>query len=94
MRKSFGYELVRGAFDVVVDGKRVGSIESRETIETPVESGLHTLQVRKGRRASRVQTFDAAEDEIVAFRCHGGRTWPIWLVSLVVPSLGISLRRE
>ena len=38
--------------------------------------------------------FDAAEEEIVAFRCTGKRFLPIFLVSFVVPRLALSLRPE
>ena len=62
--------IMSGTFDVVVDGKSVGSIKWHEAIEVPVEPGHHTLQVRKGRYSSRVKAFDAAEDEFVAFRCN------------------------
>ncbi len=87
-------EIHRGTFDVVVDGNRVGSIEDHETFEAPVEPGRHTLQVRRGRYSSRTAAFDAAEDEIIAFRCHGRRIWPILLASLVLPSLALKLVRE
>ena len=63
-----------------------------DTIETPVEPGRHTLQVRNGRNSSRTQTFDAAEGEIVAFRCTGKRFLPLFLASFVVPRLALSLR--
>jgi hypothetical protein len=56
--------------------------------------GCHTLQVRNGRNSSRTKTFDAAEDEIVAFRCGGKSILPIFLLSFVVPSLALSLHRE
>src|SRR5260370_33224925 len=69
--KAIGAEVRRGTYDVVVDGKRVGSGEMNHTIEMPVEPGRHTLQVRNGRNSSSTQTFDAAEEEIVAFRCTG-----------------------
>jgi len=59
--KVIGVEVRRGTFDVVVDGKRAGSVELHGTFETPVEPGRHTLQVRNGRNSSRTQTFDAAE---------------------------------
>ena len=61
--KAIGAEVRRGAYDVVVDGERVGSVEMNHTIEIPVEPGRHTLQVRNGRNSSSTQTFDAAEDE-------------------------------
>ena len=63
--KSIGVEVRRGAYDVVVDGERVGSVEMNNTVEVPVEPGRHTLQVRNGRKSSRAQPFDAAEGETV-----------------------------
>jgi hypothetical protein len=92
--KAIGAEVRRGTYDVVLDGERVGSVEMNDTIETPVEPGRHTLQVRNGRNSSRTQTFDAAEGEIVAFRCTGKRFLPLFLASFVVPSLALVLRRE
>jgi hypothetical protein len=92
--KATGAEVRRGTFDVLVDGKGVGSVEMNDTIETPVEPGRHTLQVRNGRNSSRTQTFDAAEGEVVAFRCTGKRFLPLFLASFVVPSLALVLRRE
>jgi hypothetical protein len=44
--KATGVEVRRGTYDVEVDGKPVGSVEMDDTIETPVEPGRHTLQVR------------------------------------------------
>jgi hypothetical protein len=92
--KAIGAEVRRGTFDVVVDGKRVGSLEMNDTIEIPIEPGHHTVQVRNGRNSSRTQTFDAAEGQVVAFRCTGKRFLPIFLLSFVVPSLALSLRPE
>lgn len=93
-RKSIGVEVRRGTYDVLVDGERAGSVALHDTIEMPVEAGRHTLQVRSGRNSSRPQTFDAVEDDVVAYRCGGKRALPIFLVSFVVPSLALSLRRE
>ena len=89
--KAIGAEVRRGAYDVVVDGKRVGSVEMNKTVEVPVEPGRHILQVRNGRNASRAQPFDAAEGEVVAFRCTGKRFLPLFLASFVVPSLALKL---
>jgi hypothetical protein len=92
--KTIGVEVRRGTYDIVVDGARAGSVELNGTFETPVEPGQHTLQIRNGRNSSGTQTFDASEGEVVAFRCGGKRILPIFLLSFVVPSLAISLRRE
>jgi hypothetical protein len=92
--KAIGAEVRRGPFDVLVDGKHVASVEMNDTIETPVEPGRHALQVREGRNSSRTQTFDAAEGEVVAFRCTGKRFLPLFLASFVVPSLALVLHRE
>ena len=86
--------IMRGTFDVVVDGKSVGSIEWHEAIEVPVGPGHHTLQVCRGRYSSRVAAFDAAEGELAAFRCNRRRHPVILAVALFAPSLAISLTRE
>ena len=92
--KAIGVEVRRGPYDVVVDGERAGSVEMNHTIEIPVEPGRHTLQVRNGRNSSSTQTFDAAEEEIVAFRCTGKRLLPIFLASFAVPRLALKLVRD
>jgi hypothetical protein len=81
-------------YDVVVDGERAGSVELHGTFETPVNPGRHALMIRNGRNSSRTVTFDAGEGEVVAFRCSGKNILPVFLLSFVVPSLAISLRRE
>jgi hypothetical protein len=90
----FGIELRRGRFDVSLDGKGVGSLAYHETIETPLQPGRHTVRVRAGRYSSREQAFDVADDEVVNFRCHGTRIWPLYLASVFAPTLAISLKPE
>ena len=92
--KEIGMAVRRGPYDVVVDGKRAGSVELHGTFETPVEPGRHTLKVRSGRNSSPTKTFDAADGELVSFRCGGKSILPIFLASFVVPSLALSLHRE
>lgn len=92
--KTIGLEVRRGTYDAVVDGERVGSVELNKTIELQVEPGRHTLQVRNGRNSSPTRTFDAADGELVAFRCGGKRPLPIFLASFAIPSLALSLRRH
>ena len=92
--KAIGVEVRRGSYDVVVDGTCVGSLAMNDTSETPVVPGRHTLQVRCGRKSSRTKTFDAAEDEVVAFRCTGKSVLPIFLASFFVPRLALTLIRD
>jgi hypothetical protein len=92
--KAIGAEVRRGAFDVMVDGERIGSVQMNNTIEIPIKPGRHALQVRSGRNSSGTRTFEAAEGETVAYRCTGKRFLPIFLASFVVPSLAIALVRE
>jgi hypothetical protein len=84
----------RGTFDVIVDGERVGSIKLHETFETPVEPGPHTLNIRDGRYSSRELSFQVTDGQVVSFNCHGRRATPIFLASLVVPSLALKLKLE
>lgn len=93
-RGGFGIELRRGTFEFLVDGEVAGSIQRDETVETPLDAGPHTLQVRRGRYGSAKRSFEAANDEVVNFRCYGTRIWPGWLASFVVPNIGISLKQE
>ena len=90
--EAIGAEVRRGTYDLVVDGKRVGSVEMNDTIEIPIEAGDHTVQVRDGRNLSRTLTFKVADDQVVTFRCTGKRFLPIFLVSFVLPRLTLSLR--
>jgi hypothetical protein len=92
--RTLGIEVRRGTYDVVVDGTRAGSVALNGTFELPVEPGRHTLQVRNGRKSSRTRTFQAAEGDVVAFRCGGKRPLPIFLASFIVPGLALSLRRH
>ncbi len=92
--KAIGAEVRRDAYDVVVDAERLGSVEMNDTIEIPVEPGHHTLQVRSGRKSSGTETFDAAEGEMVAFRCTGKRFLPIFLASFILPELALKLVRD
>ena len=91
--KSIGAEVRRHPYEVVLDGERVGSVEMNGTFETPVGAGRHTLQVRDGRKSSRIQRFDAADGQTIAFRCTGKSILPVFLLSFVVPSLALSLQR-
>ncbi|MBF9072624.1 hypothetical protein [Streptacidiphilus fuscans] len=92
--KAIGAEVRRSPYDIVLDGERVGSVAMNATFETAVEPGRHTLQVRSGRNSSRTTTFDAADGETVAFRCTGKSFLPVFLLSFVVPSLALRLRRQ
>ncbi len=93
-REGFGIELRRGSFDVEIDRVRVGSIEWHETKEFPIEPGHHILQLRRGRYQSQPHAFDAREESVVSFRCHGAMVWPRWLASALIPNLAISLARQ
>lgn len=93
-RESVVAELRRMPFEIALDGTTVGSINRHETFQAPIELGHHTLQVRAGRYSSTAQSFEAGDGDAVNFRCSGGRIWPIYLISFVVPSLALSLKRD
>jgi hypothetical protein len=90
---SVAFELRGGRFEILVDGEPVGSIANHDTAETQIETGPHNLVLRKGRYSSRTRTFDAADGEVINFRCNGARIWPTYVASIIKPDLGISLRR-
>lgn len=92
-REGFGIELRRGTFDVVLDGRDVATVEAHQTADAALEPGEHTIQIRAGRYCSPARTFEAAEGEVVAFRCHGANIWPRYVASIVKPDLAIALKR-
>src|SRR5215813_4086481 len=91
-RKTTGVmELRRSPFEIVLDGNPAGSIDRNQTVELPVELGPHTLQVKDGRYSSHAYCFDAADGTNIRFRCNGAILWPQYVVSLVVPTIGLKL---
>ncbi len=93
-REGVGIELIRGQFEISVDGKSAGPVKYGETVEAPLEPGRHTLRLRAGRYSSREYSFDAADGEVISFRCHGAMMWPRYVASVVKPDLAISLKQE
>jgi len=93
-RAGVGIELRRGPLEISLDGTTVGSVDRHQTFEAPIEAGHHTLQVRAGRYTSRSRAFDVADGGAVNFRAHPAMVWPRLLASMIVPSLGISLKRD
>lgn len=92
--KAIGAEVRRSAYEIVLDGQSVGSVEMNETFQTAIDAGPHTLQVRAGRNSSGNKRFDAADGETVAFRCTGKSILPVFLASFFAPSLALQLIRE
>jgi hypothetical protein len=93
-REGIGIELRRGTFDVLVDGRSVGSIEPHDTVEVPVDPGRHTIRIQAGRYSSQDHSFEVVDGEVVTFQLHGAMMWPRYVASIVKPDLAISLRRE
>lgn len=92
--KAIGTEVRRHAYDVVVDEERLGSVDMNQTAQFAIAAGPHTLRIRSGRNSSGISTFDAADGEVISFRCSGKRFLPLFLLSFVVPRLAIAVRRE
>jgi hypothetical protein len=72
----------------------IGSIDNNETVEAPLQPGQHTVQIRHGRYSSRELPFDVTDGDAIDFRCYGARIWPIYVTSIVLPTLAIALKRE
>lgn len=85
MARSMSWSTVNASGQLKSDG---------DTIETPLASGRHTLQVREGRSSSRGLSFQVTDGQAISFRCHGRRIVPIFLMSFVVPRWALKLRPE
>jgi hypothetical protein len=62
-REAARIELRRGQFEILIDGKNVGSLHGHATVEVPVEPGHSTLRIRTGRHFSHNYSFDATDDK-------------------------------
>ena len=91
-RRSVVMEVVRGPFEVALDGTPIGTVSMHETFETPIPGGHHTIRLRSGRYSSREHSFDVLDDEVANFQCHSGLIWPLWVLLLVRPGWVIWLR--
>ena len=91
-RETIGAEIHRRPFEVLVDGKGVGSFALHEVFETPVEPGSHTLQIREGRYSSRELPYQVTDGQVISFNSQGKRILPIFLASFIVPSLALTLK--
>ena len=94
VREGVGIELRRGTFDILVDGKCVGSIERDDALEAPIDPGRHTIRIRAGRYSSPDRSFQASDGETITFRLHGAMMWPRYVASIIKRDLAIALRRE
>ncbi|MCL2781830.1 MAG: DUF2846 domain-containing protein [Actinomycetia bacterium] len=92
--KAMGAEVRRAAYDIELDGERVGSVAMNDTFVAPIEPGRHTLRLRSGRNSSRAKTFDAADGETVAYRGTGKSVLPVFLLSFLIPRLALTLHRD
>jgi hypothetical protein len=85
----------KSEWQVVLDGTVAGSIARQQILELPVEPGKHTLRVRRSDRfLSGERSFEAADGQIVYWRCRSQLMWPMYLAALVKPDLWIRLRPE
>ncbi|MGO9956919.1 MAG: hypothetical protein ACLP50_13220 [Solirubrobacteraceae bacterium] len=87
-------ELRPAPLEITVDRTTVGSVKKNETFVATIEPGHHTLPVRAGRHWSRIQSFEVAVGDAVNFGGDTRRPWPMYLMSFLVPSLGVWLRRN
>jgi len=82
-------------WDIVLDGRVVGSVSNGRSRDVPVRCGAHTIQVGHRWLASPVQTFSVHYAEEVEFACRPRPHPMIWipygLASLVRHDLFIVL---
>lgn len=81
-------------WDIVLDGRVVGSIANQEIVEVSLAPGRHTLRLGHGRHRSPQRSFAIASAGLVSYRCHGPRFWPLWLAAMIKPDLWITLRAD
>lgn len=81
-------------WQIEIDGDVVGSIASAKTVEFSVEPGRHTLHLSSHRHSSPQRSFEAANGQVVSFRCRAATLWPMYVAALMKPDLWISLKQD
>lgn len=85
----------RRSWQILLDGRAVGTIARDEVFETGIEPGPHTLQLTSvGAHRSPERAFTAAEESVTEFACHTRPVWPLMLMALVVPGRWIALKQR
>ena len=93
VHKAIGVEVRRGAYDILVDGVSVGNVTMNHSTSVSIDPGRHTVQVRHRRASSRSVSFEAIDRQTIAYRCTGKSFLPVFLLSFVIRSLALQLRR-
>ncbi len=94
LTRRFGGVLTKHDWDVQIDGKVVGSIAYRRTVEFRVAPGHHTLRLGSKRQVSPERSFDIAKGEVVSFWCRSVLFWPVMVAAFFKKELWINLRPE
>ena len=70
LTRRFGGILTKHDWDLHIDGRVVGSIAYRRTVDFRVAPGHHTLRLGSKRQVSPERSFDIAKGEVVSFWCR------------------------
>jgi ABC-2 type transport system ATP-binding protein len=88
---------------ILLDGNDVGSITKGQTVDIPVASGSHVVQLQSTKLLlSSIQSFDAGEHETIGYSCRPRpispivfTQWTVWfLMSMVNHNLWIGMKRN
>ena len=82
---NFGIELRRGQFEVLVDGKTVGSVEIHDTLETPLAHAT-TIGKNAPRNTRNVAGLSPIPKKIIATGIHA-----IGLIGRSISSTGLTV---
>jgi hypothetical protein len=75
-RASGGFRDPIHRYWVLLDGRTVGTLGRGESMQMPLQSGPHRLQVKIGTEKSQAFVIDGDGDRTLAFRC--GSTGSAW----------------
>jgi hypothetical protein len=83
------------SWQVLLDGNPIGQVSRRDSLETAIEPGPHTLRLTStGSRRSPERSFTARDESMVEFACHVQPIWPLLLMALVDPNRWIALKQR
>jgi hypothetical protein len=71
-----------------------GHVLARRDAMAAIRDDREGTTIRDGRDVRIDRSFDAADEVVARFRCHGAMVWPRWVASFVKPDLAIALIPE
>jgi len=82
LRSTKGWNNQNRKLGIYLDGQKIGMIQSGQTKEFEIESGVHQLKAKRGLYRTKKTSITLGENKKKSIKLKGSNFW-IWLISLI-----------